>query len=208
MDSWLPYLLTCATIAISPGPGSLLTLTVATRQGGVAAMISAIGLLLGAAGHVMLVALGAALLQRALPWLQPILTAAGGAYLVWLGIRLWRARAQRIDPAANPRLNPLGLFTQAILLSASNAKAVVLLLALVPPYVRPDQPAIPQALLLAAGYVAVSGCWHGVLAGLAHVMGRWLRTPRGALAMAGFSAGLFCLFGLWMAWEGLHPLLR
>lgn len=207
MESWLPYLLTCATIAISPGPGSLLTLTIATRQGGVAAMISAAGLLVGSMTHVVVVALGAALLQRALPWLQPLLTVLGGAYLVWLGARLWAARHHRLAEAGLPTLNPASLFLRAWLLSLSNAKAIVLLLALVPPYVRPEAPAIPQALLLALGYGAVSGIWHGVLAGLAQALGPWLRTPRGAVAMAGFSASLFCLFGLWMAQEGLRSLL-
>jgi threonine/homoserine/homoserine lactone efflux protein len=213
MHDWLPYLLTCFAITASPGPGSLLTLTVAAQAGVRAAAASIAGMLGGVTVYMLLVLAGAGLALAAAPALAPGLAVFGGVYLVWLGAKVWRAggRPTPTRAAATPGQETDGALSgyalRALGVSLGNAKLVVLMVALLPPYLAPGRPWAPQAAGLVFGYLAVAGGWHMLLALFGGALGAAIRSPRGARGLAGVSAALFVLFGLLMALEGLRGLV-
>src|SRR5258706_11565971 len=96
-DTWLIYLLAALGLSLSPGPNGLLALTHGALHGRRMALYTVTG---GCVGFVTIIALSmfgiGALLQASLVWLT-VLKWAGGAYLVWLGIQVWRSPPIRID---------------------------------------------------------------------------------------------------------------
>src|SRR4051795_1935826 len=102
---WLLFLLAAAGLSLSPGPNGLLALTHGALHGRRKALYTIVG---GAFGFVTVVALSmfgiGALLQASIMWLT-VMKWVGGAYLVWLGIQVWRSPAIGIEirGSAQPR---------------------------------------------------------------------------------------------------------
>ena len=91
LNTWLLYLLAAIGLSLSPGPNGLLALTLGALHGRRKALYTIFG---GAFGFIIVVAcsmLGiGALLKASLVWLT-VMKWVGGAYLVWLGIQVWRS---------------------------------------------------------------------------------------------------------------------
>src|SRR4029450_8220917 len=96
------FLLALATSVI-PGPSNFLTMRVAMRRGRGPALATALGTTLGCVVWCGAAVLGLAALLAAAPWLYKTLRIAGGVYLVWFAISLWRAHAEPPIPAPPPR---------------------------------------------------------------------------------------------------------
>ena len=95
LDTWLIYLLATIGLSLSPGPNGLLALTHGALHGRGKAIYTILG---GVTGFVIVIALSmfgiGALLKASIVWIT-VLKWVGGAYLVWLGIQVWRSRALR-----------------------------------------------------------------------------------------------------------------
>lgn len=90
-------LLTVLIGAISPGPSFLFvarTSLARSRAGGIAA---ALGMGVGGAAFALLALLGLRAVFASLPWLYAALKLGGGAYLVYIGIQMWRGSKQPLD---------------------------------------------------------------------------------------------------------------
>ena len=105
--------------AISPGPSFVLSIRTAASEGFRAACGLALGFGIGAALWAFAALAGLALLFELLPPLFLGLKLAGGLFLVWLGIDMWRHAPDplpRVAPGAAPRHTlsaiRLGLATQ------------------------------------------------------------------------------------------------
>jgi len=104
---------------ISPGPSFLLiarTSVAASRRAGVAA---ALGMGVGGVIYAGAALLGLQVLFAAVPWLYALFKVIGGAYLVYLGWRIWRGAARPMEITATAtgphgawRALLLGLSTQ------------------------------------------------------------------------------------------------
>src|SRR5499425_415818 len=105
IHTWLIYFAAALGLALSPGPNSLLALTHGALHGRRMALYTLSG---GSVGFVLIIALSmfgiGALLKASLVWLT-VLKWVGGAYLVWLGIQVWRSPPIRVEVrvAAEPR---------------------------------------------------------------------------------------------------------
>ena len=89
--TWLIYSVAALGLSLSPGPNGLLALTHGALYGWRRTISTIAG---GALGFTVLIALSlfgiGALLQSTLIGLT-VLKLVGGAYLIWLGIQVWRA---------------------------------------------------------------------------------------------------------------------
>ena len=125
LHTWLLYLVAAVGLSLTPGPNSLLALTHGALHGHRRTLYTVAG---GALGFVMVIALSmlgiGALLQASASALW-VLKWVGGAYLVWLGIQLWRAPPLQLKPSAGapfPRRSQL--FRQGLFAAVSNPKAL------------------------------------------------------------------------------------
>lgn len=185
-STWLGFFLTCIVLAVSPGPGAMASMNAGLAHGRrglrlVAGLQAALLLQLGA------VALGAGALLLASETAFHLARWAGALYLVWLGINRWRTResvlpvgvADAGDGEVPVSVGPArGLFRRGLLVNLSNPKAIIFMAALVPPFIQPDLPLLPQYLLLAATICGVDSVVMGGYVGLASRFRPWLADTR------------------------------
>jgi threonine/homoserine/homoserine lactone efflux protein len=114
--------------AISPGPSFVLVSRVAVTASRLDGLAAALGMGLGGAifGTLALVGLTALLLQ--VEWLYLILKIVGGTYLVYLGIRIWRAASEPLalsETASFQSSSPFRSLSLALLTQLSNPKTAI-----------------------------------------------------------------------------------
>lgn len=110
---------------ISPGPSVLMVASTAVARGRRAGLWAALGMGFGGSVFALSALLGLYAVLATVPWLFAALKIAGGAYLVYIGYRMWRgARAPLVftEHASTDR-SPLW---QAITTQVSNPKAAII----------------------------------------------------------------------------------
>jgi threonine/homoserine/homoserine lactone efflux protein len=107
-----------------------------------------------------------------------LLKLAGAAYLVWLGIRLWRAdpSPEALAARAKPK-GAVGMFASAFVVTALNPKGIVFFIAFVPQFVLTDRPLLPQFAILVATFVTIAAINVALWAVLAGEMRARFRRP-------------------------------
>ena len=176
LDSWLIYLLAAIGLSLSPGPNGLLALTHGALHGRRKALYTILG---GALGFVVVIALSmfgiGALLQTSLVWLT-VLKWLGGAYLVWLGIQVWRAPPVGLELSSGgaPR-GGASMFRQGALSALTNPKALLFFAAFLPQFIDPARSLLLQFLIMAGTFAAVEVLTELLIAGFAQRLSPWLQ---------------------------------
>jgi threonine/homoserine/homoserine lactone efflux protein len=180
LELWLVYLAAAIGLSLTPGPNGLLVLTHGARFGLQSAVWTVLG---GALGFLLLIAASLAGMGALLAASETAFTAAkwvGGAYLVYLGIRLWRSPAPVVAaeaPAGSGALDAapsLRLFGDGLFVAVSNPKALLFFAAFLPQFMVPGASFASQLLLLGGTFVLVEVVYELVLAGLAGRIAPWL----------------------------------
>lgn len=175
-STWLLFLAAAIGLSASPGPNGLLALTHGALHGRRKTLNTILG---GAVGFVAIIGLSmfgiGALLQSSLLWLA-VLKWAGGAYLVYLGIQVWRAPAIDLEPAARAApASALRMFRQGALSALTNPKAVLFFAAFLPQFIDPARSLLLQFCIMAGTFAAVEVLTEFLLASMAHRLRPWLR---------------------------------
>jgi threonine/homoserine/homoserine lactone efflux protein len=206
MTAYLLPLLGLAAVHLlavaSPGPSTVLvvqTAAVAGRRGG---LVTAFAMMLGALAWAMAALYGLQALFAKFAWLYLFFQVAGGLYLIYLAVMLWR-HARDPLPEMNAsdaaRGNDGQIFVRALLLQLSNPKIMVFFGSIFLSVLPQDMPGWMEGAVLAL--VAVNEfTWFALLAllfsgGTARAFYRrakfWLdRIMGGALALLGLRLAL------------------
>ena len=193
LDTWLAFFLASWIISLSPGAGAIASMSSGLQYGFVRGYWNAIGLQLGLAMQIAVVAggLGAVLAASstafyAIKWF-------GVAYLVYLAVKQWRALPMDMsdDGPVRPIGKPLAMMFRGFLVNASNPKALVFMLAVLPQFVNPQAPLLIQYLILGATMIGVDMIVMAGYTGLASKVLRLLRTPKQQKRVNRTFAGLF-----------------
>ncbi|UYO98506.1 LysE family transporter [Microbacterium sp. M28] len=179
---WLSLLAASVVISFTPGAGAINTMSNALNEGWRRAVWGVIGQQLALIVHVVIVAAGVGLLVARSPLLFDVVRYAGAAYLVFLGIRMMLAKPAAEDDIETLRLpeSRLSMVRRGFWVNLLNPKAIVFFLAFIPQFIRLDQPALPQYLILITTVVIVDVAvmWF-FFAAAAKPFRRLTRTPRG-----------------------------
>ena len=167
--TWLLYLIAAVGLALTPGPNSLLVLTHGALHGQRKTLFTVAGGALGFLALIALSMLGIGALLKASAGALTVLKVCGGAYLVWLGIQLWRAPAIRLE-ADGSKADTRGaeLFRQGLLTAVSNPKALLFYGAFLPQFIDPSRDLLIQFMVMATLFVAVEVVVEYLLALFAH----------------------------------------
>ncbi|MBX7451198.1 LysE family transporter [Mycolicibacterium sp. 3033] len=190
---WLAFFGAAIVIAVSPGAGAVQSMATGATHGIKRGYWSIAGLEAGLVLQLALVAvgLGAAVSNSILAF--TIIKWLGVAYLAYLAVRQWRAATvdlvSRLDDASGGGRS--ALLVRGFLVNASNPKALVFFLAVMPQFVVPTAPLLPQYLAIGVTMVLVDLVVMGVYTGLAVRLLTWLRTPRQQRALNRVFSGLF-----------------
>lgn len=116
---------------------------------------------------------GLGALLKASPRLFDVLRYAGVAYLLWLGIKAWRAPVENAD-VARPVKSDHALFATGLLTGLSNPKLIIFAAALFPQFIVLDRPFWTQLAILIASFVVIESFWYGAYALGGGRLKRWL----------------------------------
>ncbi|MCB4361564.1 LysE family translocator [Quatrionicoccus australiensis] len=198
-------LLAALLVTLAPGPDNLLVLSLGMARGRRQGIAFGLGCAAGCLNHTLLAALGISALIAASPSAFAALKAAGGLYLVWLGVQAIRnARPSGATaPAGAPESN-VQLFRKGLIANAINPKVVLFFLAFLPQFVdhaRADAGLqIVQLGLLFTLQAALVFAGIGWFAG--RIGERLARSPRLALWLDRVAGGVFVLLGARLLSDG------
>ena len=178
-STFLLFGLAALGLLVIPGPAVLYIVTRSIHQGRAAGLVSVLGVATGSLVHVAAAALGLSALLVSSALAFEAVKLLGAAYLIWLGIRTLRGRAED-DPTEGAEAAKLSrAYTQGVVVNVLNPKTALFFLAFLPQFVDPDagRPA-PQMLVLGALFVTLGVLSDGTYALVASRLGGWLRTRR------------------------------
>jgi threonine/homoserine/homoserine lactone efflux protein len=182
-DHWLAFIAASTVLLAIPGPTVLLIVSYALGHGRRPAAAIVAGVALGDLTAMTASMLGLGAVMAASAGLFTVLRWAGGAYLVWLGIALWRAPVVPAAEAAAAMARPWRMFLHSYAVTALNPKSIVFFVAFVPQFLVHNAPFLPQMTLLVASFVALATLNATLYALLATVARQRLRAVRVRRAM-------------------------
>ena len=153
---WLAFVGASAVLLAIPGPTVLLIVSYSLGHGRKPAAAIVAGVALGdvTAMTTSLLGLGAVLATSALVFTG--LRWVGGAYLIYLGIKLWRAPVGADAFEAAPMASPLRMFAHAYAVTALNPKSIIFFVAFVPQFLDDSRALLPQAAVLVITFVVMA----------------------------------------------------
>jgi threonine/homoserine/homoserine lactone efflux protein len=150
------FLLAAFLLAITPGPGIFYVLARSLAGGRREGVESSLGTFIGGLVHVFGAALGISAVLAASALAFAIVKYAGGAYLVYLGVRMIRSR--NAEPVAEGIPSSSGsAFSQGIVTEVLNPKTALFFLSFIPQFITPERGHIfVQFLLLGSTSVLLN----------------------------------------------------
>lgn len=152
LATWLAFFAASWAISISPGPGAVAAMSAGLNHGFRRGYFTTFGLVMGIWIQVLIVGVGLGALIAASATAFGVVKWLGVGYLVWLGVRQWRAPATPMvaESAGGPRVARRTMVLHGLLVNIVNPKGTVFLLAVVPQFIHLNQPLAPQYLAIAA----------------------------------------------------------
>lgn len=195
LDTWFLFFLTSIGVAFTPGPNGLLALTHGAMHGSRKTLWTISGAILGFTLLMALCMFGVgALIKASVGWFTA-LKLIGGAYLVWIGIQVWRAPPIGVVTLESvPPAEGWSLFRTGFLTAATNPKSVLFYTALLPQFIDPGRGVALQFAILALTYAVTEFTVEYGFAAAANGMSAWFaRVGRRFNQLCG---GLFVLVGI------------
>jgi threonine/homoserine/homoserine lactone efflux protein len=193
------FALTSLLVELTPGPNMAYLAVIAATEGRRPGFAAVAGVALGLAAVGLAAALGLAAVIAASPGLYQALRWAGVAYLLWLAFDAWRDAG---GAETGPRGQRLALyFRRGLVTNLLNPKAAVFYVAILPGFIDPAQPVMPQTLALSVVFVAVATGIHAGIVALAGTARALLEdASRARIIRRGFAIAL-ALIAVWFAWK-------
>jgi len=193
LETWLAFFAACWVISLSPGAGAIASMSSGLRYGFWRGYWNALGLQVALVVQIAIVAAGLGAVLAASDMAFTLIKWFGVGYLVYLGIKQWRALPADLseDSGIRPIGKPLALIARGFLVNISNPKAMVFILAILPQFIDPQAPLFAQYLTIAATMVVVDMIVMAGYTGLASRVLRALKTPKQQRRMNRTFAGLF-----------------
>jgi threonine/homoserine/homoserine lactone efflux protein len=182
IDHWLAFAAASAILLAIPGPTILLVISYALGHDRRTAGATVAGVTLGdfTAMTASMLGLGALLAASALVFTG--LKWIGAAYLIYLGIKLWRAPVAENAGAANGEAvraeKPIRIFLHAYLVTALNPKSLIFFVAFLPQFIDTTRPVAMQLVIFEATFLVLATTNATLYALLASMARTQIRKPR------------------------------
>ena len=173
LDLYLTFAIATGILMLIPGPNVALIVANSVGYGTRYGLLTVAGTTMAMVVQLALTALGmSALLGTMAQWFEWIRW-LGVAYLLWLGIRQWRAEPVDLTRTRPQYRSPREIVTRGIIVSFTNPKTLLFYGAFFPQFITPDPHMAAQIGILSATFLIISmtldSCW-ALLAGRARNM--------------------------------------
>ena len=156
LETWLAFTAASAVLLVIPGPTILLVVSYALGQGWRTALPMAVGVALGDFTAMTLSLLGLGAVLAASATLFTMLKWCGAAYLVWLGIKLWRAGGALDAKPRTDAASATKMLGHAWLVTALNPKGLTFFIAFLPQFIDPKLALLPQIGVFGATFLTLA----------------------------------------------------
>ena len=201
LSVWLTFFAAAWAISLSPGAGAVAAMSAGLNHGFVRGYVMTFGLILGIWTQVLIVGVGLGALIAASSLAFTVIKWLGVAYLVWLGVKQWRAPATPLVAAnAEPTaVSRRALFMRGWGVNAVNPKGTVFLLAVVPQFLDLGRVLWPQYAVIALTLAFTDLIVMAAYTALASKVLRLLKTPSQMRLLNRAFGSLFVAVGVLLA---------
>lgn len=149
IETFILFLFTTAVVVFSPGAAAITVATQGASNGGRRALAGVFGIAFANVVYFTLSATGIAALIIASNLVFSIIKWVGVVYLLWLGTTALFSRSGVIKIAVGKQQTHLAkLFSQGFIIEIANPKALLYFAAILPQFVEPDLPILPQLMIM------------------------------------------------------------
>jgi threonine/homoserine/homoserine lactone efflux protein len=156
IETWLAFAAATSVLLVIPGPTVLLVVSYALGQGLRTAMPMALGVALGDFTAMTLSMLGLGALLATSATLFTVLKWIGAAYLIWLGIKLWRAGGAMQATPRTDKASAVKMVAHAWIVTALNPKSITFFVAFLPQFLDPAADFWTQMLVFEATFLVLA----------------------------------------------------
>ena len=202
LSTWLAFFVAAWAISISPGAGAVAAMSAGLNHGFARGYFLSFGLVIGIWTQVLVVGIGLGALIAASSLAFAVIKWLGVAYLLWLGIKQWRAPATPLvasTDAGAVTVTRRALFLRGWGVNAVNPKGTVFLLAVVPQFLDLGHALWPQYGVIALTLAFTDLIVMAAYTALASKLLRLLKTPAQMRVLNRAFGSLFVAVGLLLA---------
>jgi RhtB (resistance to homoserine/threonine) family protein len=186
-QDFIVFLIAGITLNLMPGPDTMYIIGRSIAQGRHAGFLSVLGISTGCLVHTTAAAFGLSAIVVSSAFVFSLVKWAGAAYLVYLGLRMFRHDAPEAQPitsgAASADLWPI--YRQGLLTNLLNPKVAVFFLAFLPQFVDSARAHSPLPFLFLGGvFICTGTVWCLFVAAGAATASTMLRTTARSLTIA------------------------
>lgn len=200
MDHYLIFLALAAVTVLSPGPGVLLTVSNSIRFGFTNTMGGILGIAFGtfAVATVSATSLGLILVASSMAF--TIMKYVGSAYLIYLGVKMWRSPVVKVDIKESVPTTKTKRFIEGTIIQVTNPKAVFFFMSVFPQFVDyTAENVVGEFAALVFTYSVLVIAIHVSYALMAKSAQYWITTPNGKRLVNKIGGGTFICFGIGLA---------
>jgi threonine/homoserine/homoserine lactone efflux protein len=155
-EAWAAFAAATAVLLVIPGPTILLVMSYALGQGWRTAFPMAVGVALGDFTAMTLSMLGVGALLATSATIFTALKWIGAAYLVYLGIKLFRAGGSLDAKPREDATSSWKMLAHAWLVTALNPKSITFFVAFLPQFLDPKAHFWTQMLIFEATFITLA----------------------------------------------------
>lgn len=178
IENYLGFILAGILLNLTPGSDTIYILTRSMAQGKKAGLVSVLGISSGCLVHTFCAAFGLSLILTSSAMLFNLVKYTGAAYLMYLGINMFKDRSQLFETQQDgfECEDLLKIYRQGLITNVLNPKVALFFLSFLPQFIRSEQAHGPLPfLILGATFLTTGTLWCLFLAYTASTMTNTLR---------------------------------
>jgi len=193
LETWLAFFVASWIISISPGSGAIYAMSCGLNHGFRRGFVGTFGLIAGIWTALAVVAVGLGAILSASTVAFSALKWLGVAYLVYLGVKQWRAPAVPLATIndGSERVSAKTLVSKGWAVNATNPKGIVFMMAVMPQFIDAQAALLPQYLIIAATFAFTDLVIMAIYTGFAAKVLALLKTQAQMQALNRVFGGLF-----------------
>lgn len=177
LTAFLAYCVAVTLAAMTPGPAMFAVITNGVSRGFMRAFTAGLGVAAGDAVLVTLALLGLVALVQTFEWVFLVLKYAGAAYLIYLGVRMWRSAAASAGGDGEGEAKLSRSFFLGASIALGNPKAILFHASIMPLILNLNTLTFVDGLLVVAVVISANILTMGFYAALSGRASRWFRVP-------------------------------
>ncbi|MEO1854102.1 LysE family translocator [Chromohalobacter sp.] len=189
-------------VSLTPGMCMTLSMTLGMTIGVRRALWMMLGELVGVGLVAVSAVVGVATLMLRYPEVFAMFKWVGGAYLIYLGVMMWRSKGRLAIPEASdavPDVSRVQLIVQGFVTAVANPKGWAFFIALLPPFLESGRPLAPQLVALVGVILTLELTCLLIYAGGGRTASRFLRRSGNVQLLNRIAGSLMVGVGIWLA---------